>query len=73
MAATPTYELVAAEIRAEMARQRMSQATLAELLQTSQPTVSRRLSGELPFDLAQLEQIATVLRVPMSRLLAVAA
>lgn len=70
---TKTYELVAAEIRAEMARQRMTQATLAERLGIDRSTISRKLAGEHPFDLLDLERIADVLGVPLSRFLGVAA
>lgn len=52
-----------------MGRQRMSQATLAELLGRSQTYVWRRLVGEVPFDLAELEMIANKLAVPVARFL----
>jgi transcriptional regulator with XRE-family HTH domain len=64
---TEPHQLVAAEVRAEMARQRMSQAGLAKLLGVAQQTVSRRLVGEVPFDVAELARIADLLGVPMTQ------
>lgn len=66
---TSLPEVAAAEVRAEMGRQRMTQAALGELLGRSQPYVWRRLAGEVPFDLAELELIATKLGVPVGRFL----
>lgn len=60
-------QTTAAEVRAEMARQRVSQAALAEHLGRTQQYVSRRIVGEIPFDVADLEKIAQYLRVPISR------
>jgi transcriptional regulator with XRE-family HTH domain len=42
---------------------------LAQQLGKSQAFVSRRLRGELPFDIAELEQIAAWLNVPLVELL----
>lgn len=64
---------VAAEVRAEMARQRITQESLADSLGVAQQTISRRLTGEVAFDLAELERIAGILGVPLSRFLASAA
>ncbi|MGX5770789.1 helix-turn-helix domain-containing protein [Microbacterium trichothecenolyticum] len=61
---------VADAVRAEMARQRITQAELAKALHLSQPAVARRLSGEVPFDLAELDATARVLKVRASRLVA---
>lgn len=63
------HKLVAAEVRAEMARQRMSQVKLAELLGVAQQTISRRLVGEVPFDVTELAQIAALLKVPATQFL----
>lgn len=57
-------QLVAGEIRAELARQRRSQAELAELLGVSKPWLSRRLSGETPLSVADVAVIAEALQVP---------
>ena len=59
-------QLVAGEIRAELARQRRPQAELAELLGVSKPWLSRRLSGETPLAIADVAVIAEALGVPTS-------
>ncbi len=56
-----------------MARQRITGTQLAERLGRSQPYVSRRLVGEVPFDLGDLEAIAAELGVPLTKFLAQAA
>jgi len=60
---------VAGEVRAELARQRMTQAAFAELLGRSDPYVTRRLSGEVAFNLTEVDRIAEVLQVPVQQLL----
>lgn len=66
-----TYnDRVAAEVRAELGRQQMSQLMLAALLGVSQSYVSRRLHGEAPFSTTDLERIADALRVPIETFLA---
>lgn len=60
---------VAAEIRAEMARRRVSQVDLASALGRSNAWVSVRLSGKQAIDLNDLEQMADALDVPADRLL----
>ena len=64
-----TYqEQVAEEVRVAMARRRISQKSLAEAIGKSQPFMSRRLNGETPFDVAELDAIAGVLDVPIASL-----
>lgn len=60
---------VASEVRAEMARQRVSQRQLAEVLDISQPQVSDRLRGEIAFNTTELEKVAKFLRVPVANFL----
>jgi transcriptional regulator with XRE-family HTH domain len=60
---------VAAEVRAEMARQQVNQQQVAEVLGFSRQALSRRITGEIPFDVAELGQIAHFLGVPVSRLM----
>lgn len=60
---------VAAEVRAEMARQKVSQETLCLRIGMSQSTLSRRMTGEYPFDTTELATIAAALGVPVSRFL----
>jgi transcriptional regulator with XRE-family HTH domain len=61
---------VAAEVRAHMARQQVNQQRIAEVLGYSRQAFSRRMTGEVPFDVAELEKIATFLNVPVTSLLA---
>lgn len=57
------------EIRAEMARQRLSQSQLAQRCDRSQAWVSRRLAGDTPLTLDDLDVIAVALGVSAVRLL----
>lgn len=67
---TNKAEAVGATVRAELARKRISQTTLAERLHLSQTAVSRRLTGKKAFDVAELQVIAEVVEVPIDRLVA---
>lgn len=60
---------VAAEVRAEVGRQQLTHRGLAELLGLSQPQVTKRLNGVLPFDTAELDRVADVLGVPVDQFL----
>lgn len=62
-------ERIAAEVRAELARQQRTQSELAKALHLSQQAISRRMTGLIPFDVAQLHEIASFLGVPVSRLM----
>ena len=67
---TPTLAAqVGANVRAEMARRRISQQALGEHLSLCQSSVSLRLRGQRPFDVQELEAVATFLDVPVSALL----
>jgi transcriptional regulator with XRE-family HTH domain len=59
---------VAAEVRAEVARQQLGQQELAIRLGWSQPTLSRRLTGAAVFSTEEIEQLAEVLGVPVGQL-----
>ncbi len=61
---------VARNVRAELARRGLSQATIANSLGLSQAAVSRRLLGTTSFSIAELERVAEVLPVPIAVLLA---
>lgn len=52
-----------------MARQRITQAVLASHIGLSQTAVSRRLTGEVPFDVNELAAAAEVLGVTAQYLL----
>ena len=56
-------------VRVELARKRIPQGALAEALQLSQATVSRRLSGVAPFELDEIPVVAQVLGVSVADLL----
>jgi len=53
-------ELVAAEVRAELARRMMTGADLAQRIGRSPMYVSRRIRGEVAFDLDDLQRIGEV-------------
>ncbi len=59
----PLRVRMAEEVRALMARRRLSGVALAALINRSQSYVSRRLTGEVPFDMDDLEAIAAALGV----------
>lgn len=61
--------IAATEVRAEMGRQRITGAALARALEVSDMYISRRLSGDVPFDLAEIERVAAALGVPVTRFL----
>ncbi|MPY99040.1 MAG: helix-turn-helix domain-containing protein [Actinophytocola sp.] len=58
--------LVAAEIRAQLARQRVTQTVLADQLGVSRAWLSRRLSGDTPLSVGDVATIADTLGVPVS-------
>jgi transcriptional regulator with XRE-family HTH domain len=60
---------VAAEVRAEVARQRLTHKRLAELLGLSQPQITKRLNGVIAMNTTELDRIAEALGVPVERLL----
>lgn len=62
-------QTVAATIRAEMARRRISQAQVASHLGISQPSLSNRLNGNTQIELRDLFGIADALGVAPADLL----
>ncbi len=60
---------MAAEIRAELARQRVSQAALTTATGMNKNTLRRRLAGIQPFYIHELEAICGFLNVPLSEFL----
>ena len=62
-------ESVAAEIRAQLARRRLSGRQAALMLGWTSPYLSRRLTGEVAFDVADLEALAELLSVPVASFL----
>jgi DNA-binding XRE family transcriptional regulator len=68
----PPVKRVAGEVRAEMARQGVTQAQLAAAINLSQSTLSRRLNGDRSFTLTDLLAIATFLGRPLIQFTGVA-
>lgn len=64
---TEIREHIAAEVRAELARQRITQRQVADILEMVQPAVQLRLSGARPFRAEELVKLAGALGVPVSR------
>lgn len=58
---------IAAEVRAEMARQRRASRDLAALLGIDQGSASLRLQGERSFRAEELARVAEWLGVPVSQ------
>lgn len=63
--------IVANNIRAELARNGWSQEELASKLGINRVTLNRRLRGQLPWTLEQLDQAAAAVGVPLAELLRV--
>lgn len=62
-------ETVAAEIRAEMARQRKNQDDLADCLGIARSVISLRLNGHRAFKLTEVERLAEYFGVPITSLI----
>lgn len=62
-------EQIAGEVRAELARQRITQRDLAEALDMVQPALQLRLSGQRSFRAEELVQVAGALNVPVAQFL----
>ena len=67
MSTTPGVQ-VGANVRAEMARRGITQTQLAEQIGRSQPQLSKRLTGAIPFDINELTAVADALSVPIEKL-----
>lgn len=57
---------VAGAVRAELARHKKRPAEIAAVLGLSRTTAYRRINGVDPFDVAELEQIAKWLGIPVN-------
>lgn len=66
---SPLTKNVAAEVRAELSRQAVSNAAAAAKLGISRQAMWSRLRGFTPFTIADLESLAELLGVPASRFL----
>lgn len=69
MADTPAQK-VGRNVRAEMARNGITQDVLAARLNLTQPAVSRRLSGSVPFNVDELAVVTRMVGLSLSRLVA---
>ena len=65
---TELSQTVTQEIRAQMARRRMSQRELATRLGWSQAYLSRRLTGDVPLSFGDVEQMAAELDISVLQL-----
>lgn len=63
MEAEPRYLLVANEVRAWLARRRLTANAAAKKLGWKQAYISRRLTGAVPFDVADLLSLGDLLEV----------
>ncbi|WP_157931839.1 helix-turn-helix domain-containing protein [Mycobacteroides abscessus] len=68
--ATTIDQRVAANVRAEMARRRVSQQTLANAMDLSFMSISRRMSGHVSFSISELYRVAEILKVDIRTLIA---
>ena len=69
MDSKPINQRVARNVRAEMARFGLSQTSLAKAINRSQQALSRRLCGEVAFDVEELDAVARAVGVPVGNLL----
>lgn len=69
MTDTPAQR-IGANVRAEMARRGISQVAIASKLGLPQTSVSKRLRGEVAFNVDELTAVADHLGVPLAALLA---
>lgn len=60
---------VAGEIRAELGRRHQTQRDLARALGWTEVRLGRRLNGQVPWSIEDVELIASILDVPRSQLL----
>jgi transcriptional regulator with XRE-family HTH domain len=60
-----TTEIVAGEVRAYLGRRRLSGRAAAMQLGWTQQYMSRRLTGVIPFDVADLAALADLLEIPI--------
>lgn len=62
----PKANGVAANVRAQLARQMVSQTTIGNILGLSKTAVSRRMRGDMEFRADELQSIATHLGVDVA-------
>lgn len=64
----PTAQRVAAEIRAEMARQGVTAGTVAQATDMSRSTLHRKLTDRTAFTVTEAARVCTALGVPLSEM-----
>ncbi|NMW64622.1 helix-turn-helix transcriptional regulator [Mobiluncus mulieris] len=64
-----TREIVASNVRAEMARRNRQFGELAEILGVSRPTLRRSMAGKRDFTVTEMEEIARWLNMPLMNLM----
>lgn len=69
MATNPTAQRVAAEVRANLARLRISRQSFADSLDMSLSAATRRLNGDVPFTVDEIYRAAEVLDIAPTSLL----
>lgn len=70
MPPTTLTAAVAAEVRGQMAKRKLSQGALAEFMQVNPKTISRLLNTTHPIDLSELEKIGLFLGLDPLELMA---
>lgn len=68
MPAEKADERIAATVRAEAARRKITQTAIGAHLGLTQPGISRRMLGRVPFSAAELAAVADLLGLPVSEL-----
>jgi transcriptional regulator with XRE-family HTH domain len=69
MNTTTTHDRVAANVRAELVRKRISAAELARRMGVSPHLMSRRLRGDVAFSAPEIDSAAEALGIPVDELL----
>jgi transcriptional regulator with XRE-family HTH domain len=70
--AAQTYDHFLGEVRAEIARRRIRQTSLATRMGMHQQHLSARLSGHTPFKFVELIRLAEALDIPLAKLVSFA-
>jgi len=65
----PTTAGLAGEVRAEMARQGVTAAAVAQAIDISRTSLSRKLNGSGEFTVAEMLRVSNFLGLPLSDLL----
>ncbi len=71
MSLMTTDQRVAANVRAELARRRVNRQALAKAMGIGPMAISRRMSGQVSFSIAELYRVAEILKVDISALIAI--